>query len=310
MYIITGTLAYDYIMDFPGKFADHILAGKEHSINLSFIVNKFAKRRGGTAGNVSYNLALLNTPHVLYSTAGKDFDDYKTSFDKLKINTKNIKFYKNEYTSTGFAVTDKKDNQIWGYFYGASDHIPELKLNKIAKKGDLVLIGPAGAQGSMSFVKQCITGGIEYMFDPGFILTQVSDEDLTAGVKNCTYLIGNDYEINLINSRVKNFDSIMKNKTLITTLGEKGALISRDGQKISIKSAKVKEVVDPTGAGDAWRAGFLTGLAKKYDLQTCGQIGAVISAYTVEQYGTQEHAFTKQQFTKRYKEAYNTTITI
>ncbi len=310
MYIITGTLAYDYIMDFPGKFADHILAGQEHSINLSFIVNKFAKRRGGTAGNVSYNMALLNTPHILFTAAGKDFEEYKTAFDKLKIDTSRILIDKKEYTSTGFAVTDKKDNQIWGYFYGASDHIPELKLKKIAKKGDLVLIGPSGAAGSMSFVKQCISDGINYMFDPGFILTQVSNEDLTAGVKNCSYLIGNDYEINLINSRIKNFDKIIKDKTLITTLGEKGALISTDGQRISVKSTKVKEVVDPTGAGDAWRAGFLAGLSKKYDLQTCGQIGAVISAYTVEQYGTQEHAFSKKEFTKRYKEAYNSEIDI
>lgn len=310
MYIITGTLAYDYIMDFPGKFADHVLAGKEHSINLSFIVNKFAKRRGGTAGNVSYNMALLNTPHILYSTAGKDFDEYQTAFDKLGIDTAQITIDKKQYTSTGFAVTDKKDNQIWGYFYGASDLIPELKLKKIAKKGDLVLIGPSGAPGSMSFVKQCISEGLDYMFDPGFILTQVSDQDLTAGVKNCSYLIGNDYEINLINSRIKNFKNIIKEKILITTFGEKGAIINNGTDTIEIKSTKVKQVIDPTGAGDAWRAGFLAGLSKKYDLQTCGRIGAVISAYTVEQYGTQEHSFTKKEFTNRYQKTYNAKIDI
>lgn len=309
MLIITGSIAYDYIMDFPGLFSDHILADKTHNINLSFIVNKFARRRGGTAGNVSYNLGLLNTQHILFSAAGKDFSEYKKAFNKLGIDTKNILIDKNNYTATGFAVTDKTDNQIWGYFYGAADRIPELQLKNVANTGDLVLIGPSGAKGSMSLVKQCIALELSYMFDPGFILTQVNNDDLRIGVEHASYIVGNDYEINLIQSRINNFITLVKDKIVITTFGKKGALIEEHGKKISIAPVNVKDVTDPTGAGDAWRAGFLAGISRNYDLQTCGQLGSLISSYAISCYGTQEHKVTKREFTKRYKDEYNTEIT-
>jgi adenosine kinase len=309
MLIVTGSLAYDYIMDYPDSFSDHILPDQIHNINLSFIVKTFDKRRGGTAGNASYSLALLDTPHILFSAAGKDFDEYKKYFEDLGINVK-VKTYKDTYTSTGFAMTDKGNNQIWGFFLGAGEFNDTLELKKIAKKTDLVLIGPQGAKGSMSFVNQCIALDIPYMFDPGFILTQVSDEDLTRGVKHASYLIGNDYEINLIKTRVKGYEKLIKGKTIITTLGAQGALIQKDGATIEIKTAKPKEVIDPTGAGDAWRSGFLAGLMRGYDLQICGQMGSVASSYCIEKYGTQEHNYTKSQFTKRYKETYNQSLSL
>lgn len=305
MLIVTGSLAYDYIMDFPGQFNDHILPTQLHQINLSFIVNTFAKRRGGTAGNVSYTLGLLQTDHVLFSTAGKDFTEYKEHFDKMRINTKQVKIYNNTYTATGFAMTDRNNNQIWGYFYGATDYVHTLQLKKFAKKNDLVLVGPQGAKGSLSFVKQCVELSIPYVFDPGFILTQVNDSDLTFGVTHARYVIGNDYEINLIKQRVKHFDRLTKNAKVITTLGEKGAMIVENKQTIIIKPAKPTSVVDPTGAGDAWRGGFLSGLMKNYDLEICGNMGAIAACYCLEQYGTQEHRYSKSQFTKRYKETYN-----
>lgn len=304
MIIVTGTIAYDYIMDFPGGFSDHILAKEIHKINLSFIVSKFAKRRGGTAGNVSYSLGLLAIPHILFTVAGKDFGEYQKDFKQLRIDLSNVKIDKDEYTSTGFAMTDKNDNQIWGYFYGASDGIKDLKLNTVAKKNDLVLIGPSGAKGSMSFVSQCVSLGIPYMLDPGFILTQVSNEDLAFGVKNAQIIIGNDYEIALIKERVSDWQDFFPGKTIITTLGAKGALIDDKGKIYKIEAIKPQEIVDPTGAGDAWRAGFLAGLEKGFDLQTCGQMGSVASVYAIEHYGTQEHVFTKEEFAKRYRQNY------
>lgn len=310
MLIVTGSIAYDYIMDFPGLFSDHILANKTHNINLSFIVNKFARRRGGTAGNASYNLGLLGTDHILFSTAGRDFNEYKKTFTKLGIDTKHILIDKNNYTATGFAVTDKTDNQIWGYFYGAADRIPELQLKTVAKEGDLVLIGPSGAKGSMSFVSQCVKLGLSYMFDPGFILTQVNNDELRIGVQHASYIVGNDYEINLIQSRITDFRTLVKDKVVITTYGKKGATIEQNKTNISIPSVEVKNIIDPTGAGDAWRAGFLAGIHRNYNLETCGQLGSVAASYAIEHYGTQEHKFTKNQFTKRYKEAYNETIEI
>ncbi len=315
MLIITGTIAYDYIMNFPGRFGDHILPDKVHQINLSFIVNKFERRRGGTAGNVSYSLALLNTPHTLFSIAGKDFGEYKKEFKKLKINLENVLIDKNNYTSTGFAMTDQKDNQVWGYFYGASEKIKTLNLKSlylhpkgVVSNNDLLLIGPSGVDGSMSFVKQAVKLSIPYMLDPGFILTQVSDSDLKLGVKNCSYLIGNDYEINIIKNRVKNWKKLFSEKIIITTLGEKGAVIEDKNKIYKIIPAKPKKVLDPTGAGDAWRGGFLSGLQRGFDLQICGQMGSVAAVYAVENYGSQEHKYTKKEFQNRYRQNFGSLI--
>lgn len=310
MIIITGSIAYDYIMDFPGKYADHILPDKIHTINISFILNKFERRTGGTAGNVSYSLGLLKIPHTLFSYIGKDYQEYFEKFKKIGINLNNLKIDKTKHTSTGFAIADRKNNQIWGYYYGAGESTYKLNLKKVANKNDLVLIGPSGAKGSMSFVDQCIQHKISYMFDPGFILTQITDKDLEKGIANAKYIIGNDYEIDVIKNRVKKWKKYFKNKIIITTLGEKGALIEENGKTYKIKPAKVNKALDPTGAGDAFRSGFLAGLEKGFNLKTCGQMGSVTAVYAVENYGCQEHIFTKEEFIKRYSQNYKTMLNL
>jgi adenosine kinase len=310
MLIITGSLAYDYIMDFPGSFSDHILPQDTHNINLSFIVNRFAKRRGGTAGNVSYTLGLLRTPHILFSSAGNDFDDYEKDFEKLSIDTSKIYIDKNDHTATGFAMSDKNQNQIWGYYYGAMKHNKDLKLKSVAHKKDFVLVGPQGAEASLSFITQCVELQLPYMFDPGFILTQVTNKDLEYGLSNATYIIGNEYEMKLMRDRIKKFAKIIKDKIIITTLSEKGAEIDAQGERYEIKPAVASQIVSSTGAGDAWRGGFLAGIEKGFDLRISGQMGAVASSYAVENFGTQEHHYTKKEFTKRYEETYNAKITV
>ncbi len=310
MLIITGSIAYDYIMDFPGAFSDHILPDQIHNINLSFIVDRFYKRRGGTAGNVSYTLGLLKTPHMLFSYAGRDFDDYAKEFQALGIDTSHVKIDKKQYTATAFAMADKNQNQIWGYFNGAAANNASLSLKTVAKKNDLVLVGPQGVDGSLSLIKQCIALGINYMFDPGFILTQVANVDLEHGLTHASSIIGNDYEINLIKDRIKNWGKIIADKIVITTLGEKGATIEAINNTYIIKPVKVKKIGSTTGAGDAWRGGFLAGIERGFDLQTAGEMGAVASSYAVEFNGTQDHAYTKSQFTKRYKDAYNKTLVL
>lgn len=305
MLIITGSIAYDYIMGFPGSFSDHVLPEHNNNINLSFIVKSFAKRRGGTAGNVSYTLGLLQTEHLLFSFAGSDFDEYKKAFNELKIDLSGVSIDENDHTSTGFAMADKDQNQIWGFYYGAGARNVELELKTVAKKDDLVLIGPQGAEGSLSLVKQCIDLSVPYMFDPGFILTQVSDVDLEHGLNHADYIIGNDYEINLMQKRITEWEVITADKIIITTLGENGAEIAQGDKRYFIKPVKAERVAATTGAGDAWRGGFLAGVAKGFDMQTCGEMGAVASAFAVEHVGTQEHAYNKKAFAERYKATYN-----
>jgi adenosine kinase len=306
--IVTGSIAYDYIMEFPGNFGDHILPEQIHNVNLSFIVSNFAKHRGGTAGNVSYTMGLLKTNHLLFSYAGKDFGEYKKELKKLGIETKGIKIDKNKLTATGFAMTDKSNNQIWGFYYGASEEIKNLEIKSVAKKNDLVLIGPSGAKGSMSLVKQCTEQNISYMFDPGFILTEITDDDLKLGIINAKFIVGNDYEINLMQKRIKDFEKIVRNKTVIKTLGENGVEIKNGNELFRINSPKAKKVVSTTGAGDAWRGGFLTGLAKKFDLETCAKMGCVAASFVVEHFGTQEHFYTIDEFLARYRQTYNSLL--
>jgi len=308
MLIVTGSLAYDYIMEFPGSFSDHILPEHKHNINLSFIVNKFAKRRGGTAGNVSYTLGLLQTPHILFSYAGKDFEEYRVDFTKLHIDMSGVSIDPNDHTATGFAMTDEAQNQIWGFYYGASARNKSLQLNKVAKKDDFVLIGPQGAEGSLSLINQCISLDIPYMFDPGFILTQVNNADLEHGLTHAAYVIGNDYEVAVMNDRIKTFKTLTKDAIIITTLGENGTLIQKQDERYSIKPTNPIKLESTTGAGDAWRGGFLTGMEKGFDIQTCGQMGAVAASFAIEYLGTQEHSYTKQLFAKRYKDTYNAEI--
>lgn len=295
-------------MDFPDNFGNHILPDQIHNINLSFTVNKFAKRRGGTGGNISYSLGLLKAPHILYTVAGKDFEEYKKEFLKLGIPLTQIIIDKTNYTSTGFAMTDKNNNQIWGYFYGASEKIKDLRLKKVAKKNDLVVVGSSGVEGTISLLNQCIDLSLSYVFDLGFIINQITDKDLEFGIKHASFVIGNDYEITFVKRKVKDWDKIIKDKIIITTMGEKGAIIETPEKTYKIPTAKVFKIVDPTGAGDAWRAGFLAGLDRKFDLQVCAQMGAVAASYAIENYGSQEHFYTKKEFIERYRQNFNSLI--
>jgi len=162
----------------------------------------------------------------------------------------------------------------------------------------------------LSLIKQCIALNTPYVFDPGFILTQVNDKDLQYGLTHAAYIIGNEYEMALMRERIETFAQIIADKILITTLGKKGATIDTNGKRYKIKSAKATTVAATTGAGDAWRGGFLAGITRNLDLQTAGQMGAVASSYAIEHVGTQDHMFTKKEFAKRYKETYNAEITL
>lgn len=304
MIIVTGTLAYDYIMDFKGRFGDHILPDQIHKLNLSFTVDTFAKRFGGTAGNVSYNLGFLGSSHVLLSIAGKDFEEYRKHLEKAGVETKFVKKDESEYMTTGFAMTDIDDNQIWGYSYGPAKNMHTLRLSGVATKDDFVLITSSGAKGTMSFVKQCIDGKIPYMFDAGFILPELTNDELSAAILKAEIIVGNDYEIEMIMSRFPDFEQRTQDKTVITTLGSKGSKVrTKDGLQ-TILAAKPQKVTDPTGAGDAWRAGFLSGFQRGLKLDMCAQIGSVVASFAIEKYGAQEHQFSKGDIENRYRQTF------
>ncbi|MBI2196180.1 carbohydrate kinase family protein [Candidatus Daviesbacteria bacterium] len=319
MITVTGSLAFDHIMDYPGKFSDHIMPDKIHQINLSFLVNTLTKQKGGTAGNIAYNLSLLKTPVGIVGMAGVDFTEYAQFLVKAGVDISKIQTAQNNLTSSAFIMTDKVDNQISAFYPGAMDYASQLSLKGITT--DFVVISPNNPQAMVKLTQQCQSLKIPYMLDPGMQLPALSPGDLREMLTGAEILIGNDYEIALLKEKLMLDDEQLLNqvKILITTLGEKGSTIqtgktiSTSGEskptpevslpgRWSIKAGKLNQVVDPTGAGDAYRAGFLTGFTKDLDLKVCAQMGSIAACYAIEKYGTTNHTFTIEEFRKRYQE--------
>ena len=303
--VVTGSLSYDYIMDFAGRFRDRIMPDKLHVISLGFLVDTLTKQFGGTAVNQAYTLKLLGIDPQVVTAAGNDFAEYKKFLKKHGISVKHIKIFKNEPCSSYHVVTDRDDNQIGAFYIGASRYNVRLTIPKTA---DFAIIGPTDPKAMVRYVRAC--RGKKYLYDPAFQIDNFTADELREGITGAHILIGNDYEIALIEQKLKisHEKLIVMVPILITTLGAKGSLIETRKEAIGIKPAKPKNVSDPTGAGDAYRAGFVAGYVRGYDLQISGQMGSVAAVYTVEKYGTQTHHFTRAQFTKRYKENYGTVL--
>lgn len=303
MIIVAGSIAFDFIMNFPGRFRDHIMPDKIHVLNLGFLTNRLRKNFGGTAANTAYNLALLGLKPALLATAGKDFGPYGKFLKKAGIKTKYIKTYKSDYTSNYFAVVDQSDNQLGGFYSGAMDKSNQLSLQNIKEPFGFMIIGPSTPKAMAKFSRECQKFNIDYLFDPGVQLPRLTKQQVLTGINSAKILIANDYEMSLIQKKTKLTKKALLKKAsiLVTTLAEKGSIIETKDKIIKIKAAKPKNTSDPVGAGDAYRAGLVTGYLKGFDLKTCGQMGSVTAAYTVEKYGTTTHRFTKKEFCRRYE---------
>lgn len=302
--IVAGSIAFDHIMSMPGRFSDHIMPDQLHILNVSFIMKTFRQEFGGTGGNISYTLGLLRIPNTLVSVAGGDFSDYKKHLLKDKRINVNVKIYKNEQTARGFVITDRDDNQIWGFYDGAMRLSIKVSLNKYLKKDSLVMIAPNNPVAMEKYVDEAIEHGSEFMFDPAFNIPHFRLRSLKKAVFHSTITIGNDYEITLIKKRLGLSTNQITNKCkiLITTRGSSGSVIQTKKGSFKIPPAKPKNSSDPTGAGDAYRSGFLAGYIKGMPLDVCGKMGAISSVYTVEKYGTQTHKFSINDFKKRYEQ--------
>lgn len=308
MVYVTGSLAFDFIMDFPGRFADQIIADKIHQINISFLVNSLTVSRGGTSANIAYNLGLFSVHTSIVACCGKDFGEYRDFLTKSGIDCSYIREIKSLYTARAFITTDKSDNQITGFYPGALVHDKDLKIPKCAGKDDLVIVAPTDPEAMDSFVRQCIERRIPFLFDFGMQLPRLSLDTLVAGMENAMIVVANDYEMALLKSKIKRpKDQETKGsrgQITVTTLGEKGCYIEKGKEKVYVPAAKPEKVIDPTGAGDAFRAGFITGFLGGKSLQECGRMGNLCAVYTVEKFGTTTHRFNLREFRERYKKNY------
>ncbi len=306
--LVTGSVAYDFIMDFPGSFKDHIDPTKLHILNVSFLVETLKKLKGGTAGNIAYNLALLKVKNSLLATAGEDFSDYELFLEEAGVDTSQVKIIEDEMTAQAKIITDKDDNQITAFYTGAMKFSSSLNI----PKANFCIIAPNDPQAMEKYVSQCKSKKIPYMFDPGMQLPRLSDHQIKEGIEGAEILIGNDYEMGIILKRLNiSLQELTKSsKIVITTLGKDGSQITTGNTQFKTASAKVQKVLDPTGAGDAYRAGFLAGYLRGLKLEVCAKMGSTAASFAVEQYGTTNHAYTLGDFTKRYKESYKETINL
>jgi len=308
--IVCGALAYDRIMDFPGKFSDHILAGKTHILNLSFTVGGVKESFGGTGGNIAYSLALLGEKPKLMAVAGKDFGKYKKWLLKNKIDISGIKIVKTELMASAYIMADQMDNQITAFYPGSKEGIKNNFLDSRLRGNDktrvLAIIAPDIVARMVKYAKIFRQFKVPYIFDPGQQVAYYSAKELKDSIKNAIMLIGNDYEIQLILNRLKiKLKQLEKMvKILVITKGGKGSEIYSKNKKIIVPSAKKKVSVDTTGAGDAYRAGFIKGMALDWPLLKCARLASAVAAYAVEKQGTQNHRFTWPEVKRRYWENY------
>ena len=304
--VASGSIAYDYILTFRGRFGDHILPDKTHVINLSFLVDSMTKRRGGVAGNCAYTLALLGHPAALLATMGHDAEEYRQWLMGMGIDCRGLCVLNGELTATGFMTTDLDDNQITGYYGGAMLKAAGIGLADTVPEPEAVLIGPNAPDAMFRLVRECRQAGIRWMFDPSHQLPHMSGDDLVEGSRGAWILVGSDYEMEVIQQRTgRDIAGLLDLAGMVvTTLGRRGSTIATRAGTIEIPAAPAHSEMDPVGAGDAYRAGLVHGLLCGHPLERAGRIGAVAAAYVVEQAGTIEHRYSRPEFASRYEEAF------
>jgi adenosine kinase len=299
--IVTGSIAYDEIMDFPSEFQSYFHPEKLHQINVSFVVDKLEKQLGGTGTNIAYNVSLMTGQSVhLLAGVGKDGRDFMEFFARNHIDTKGIIIDNTLFTATGKVITDIKDNQIWGFYYGACEKGKDVVFTPFTKESPLMIISANHPKAFLHAQKEAIRLQIDYMYDPGMAMTWITDEDLKEGIDHATYVVGNDYEIAMISKRLSTTVEqwVADGKKVITTLGEKGVLYEDTNQKLHVSGCGV-EAVDPTGAGDAWRGGFMAGLVEGKTIEESLKQANAIASFAVEKYGTVNHGPTHDEIKKR-----------
>ena len=303
--LVTGSIAYDTIMVFPDRFRNHLLADQLHILNVCFLTPEMRREYGGTAGNIAYNLHLLGEKPLVMATVGEDIDPYLERLRALDIGIEYLKRISGQFTAQGFITTDLDNNQITNFHPGAMNYSHE---NRIAQSlgATLAIIGPDGKLGMMQHARQCAEHGIAFLFDPGQGLPMFSREELAEFLRLADYVAVNDYEGKLLEEKTgRTLDALASEvEALVYTRGAQGSTILAGGQRYEIPCVEPDAVVDPTGCGDAYRAGLLCGIAHGWDWPTTGKLGSVMGAIKIAHRGGQNHAPTRQEIEARFKRAF------
>jgi adenosine kinase len=304
--LVSGSLAYDRIMDFPGRFSDHILPEKVHAINLSFTVNRLQEKLGGTAGNIAYGLKLLGMEPVIIATIGKDCERYLAWLQQNDINAEGVRVVPEEFTAGAYITTDLADNQITGFNPGSMKHQAKYDFTKVKRGVAWGIIAPGNTQDMVEFAREYKRLGVPYVWDPGQAIPALDADAMRTGMTGARVAIMNDYESELV---AKKLDTDVRGflkltQAVVVTRGEHGSRVITRDSEVDVPPVPPKQVLDPTGAGDAYRAGLLKGLVEGRPLRECAMLGSTAAAYAVETYGTQEYRYTPEEFARRMRGAF------
>ena len=300
--IVTGSIAYDYLMSFPGSFTDHLLPEHLKRVSLSFLVDSMDKRRGGCAPNIAYTLALLGERPRLMATAGQDFEDYRRWLVGAGIDAGLVREVPGKFTASFFCSTDNSGNQIASFYTGAMANAGELSFRDVGAC-DLVIIAPNDPGAMVGYARECTELGVPYIFDPSQQVARLDGDALKVGVVGAYIVICNDYEFEIIREKTGMDEAAMlvRSEAVVITRGEKGATIARRDGTISVPAVLPSQIVDPTGVGDAFRGGFMKGLASGASYEVCGRLGSVAAAYALEHMGGTSHSYSWVEFKARYE---------
>jgi adenosine kinase len=300
--VVTGSIAYDYLMSFPGKFTEHFLPEHMHRVSLSFLVDSMDKRRGGCAPNIAYTLALLGERPLLMATAGEDFGEYRQWLEAANVDTSLVKQVDGKFTASFFCSTDQHNNQIASFYTGAMADAGQLSFRGISDCG-LTIISPNDPGAMVQYAEECRALQIPYIFDPGQQVARMSGDELTDGAVGASIVICNDYEFEILRQKTGlDEEAILRHSdALIVTRGEHGSTIITADERVSVSAVAPRRIVDPTGVGDAFRGGLMKGIALGLPYAEAAQIGSVAATYALEHLGGQSHAYTFREFMERYE---------
>lgn len=308
--IVTGSIAYDYLMTFPGRFAEHILPDQIGHISVSFLVDEMRRQRGGCAPNIAYNLALLGERPRVMGTAGQDFGEYRAWLEQQGVDTSLIREESDLFTASCFINTDLDSNQIVSFYAGAMARAGDLSLRDVpdVREVDLIVVSPNDPRAMIQHLQECRDLGIPYLYDPSQQIIRLSDADLRAGLEGCDLLVVNEYEFGMLREKTGLSEERIHAapaRACVVTLGAEGTRIWAEGEVYDIPVVPPVRIDEPTGVGDAFRAGLIKGLALELPWDLAGRMGALAAAYSLEQFGPQGHAYTLAEFVTRFREHFD-----
>jgi adenosine kinase len=302
--IVTGSIAYDYLMRFPGRFTDHLIRDQLHQVSLSFLVDDMTKHWGGVAANIAYSLALLGLRPKLMGTVGRDFADYRNWLESAGVDTSTVRQIDEVFTASFFANTDLDNNQIASFYSGAMAYARDYSLaDAYDGTPDLVVISPNDPQAMANLAEECRQRGIRFIYDPSQQVPRLTGDELRRDMQGAYAMVVNAYEAEIICKKTGlTIDDLRQLvELLVITRGKDGSRIYTNGEIVEVPAFPPKEIKDPTGVGDAYRAGLIRGIVSGWPLRLAGEVGALCATYVLEQVGTQNHRFTLLEFIERFR---------